>query len=295
MHLSYCYIFGQVRSVFCFILFFFSLKLLVLAEFINPHGIRSSSQNGSESSSDRLSQFGTPRDYHDEFNMQNESYWYNEKDDDNFMTPSFEGPDFFSCQSEDKFVMTSETVNQHENPLSISYFSEEFHLEGNGDCKGKACYSNHSFEGDENVSLSKDYCCEDKKDKLGGELLEKEIHLNDFHSKVVGNLSAFDSASESTMNRTFDYCTNNDIKANKGGSYYLTVNVTESNLTNGLDCYEKKDGRESSKECQAPNAAADEEEITDYDLLKYTHDNDYEVFDLRIIHRRNRFISYSLV
>ncbi|PNX67801.1 Dual specificity tyrosine-phosphorylation-regulated kinase, partial [Trifolium pratense] len=37
--------------------------------------------------------------------MQHEPYWYNENDDDDdFMTPDFEGPDFFACQSEDKFV-----------------------------------------------------------------------------------------------------------------------------------------------------------------------------------------------
>ena len=92
-------------------------ELIVIAEFINPYGIRSSSQKNSESSSDRLSQFGTARDHH--FDVQNEQYWYNEKDDDDFMTPNFEGLDFFSSPT-DKFIMTSsEMDNQQENPQNL--------------------------------------------------------------------------------------------------------------------------------------------------------------------------------
>ncbi|KAF7830939.1 dual specificity tyrosine-phosphorylation-regulated kinase 2-like isoform X2 [Senna tora] len=246
---------------------FSSSFVLMFEEFINPYGVHSSSQNDSESSSDRLSQFGTARDY-PEFDMQNEAYWYDEKDDENFMTPSFEVPDFFSCQSEDKFVMTSQTANWHENPLSISYVSEGFQIEGNDDCMDKACLFTRSFEGDENVTCLTDYCCEDKEGQLEGEFLEKEIHLNGTHSKVVAKFSA----SENTMSQTFDYFTNNDICKGSKGSYDLNV----------------KDGRELSEECQESDGVADGENITDDELLKYTHEDNYEVFDLRIIHRKNR-------
>ncbi|XP_027330928.1 dual specificity tyrosine-phosphorylation-regulated kinase 4 isoform X2 [Abrus precatorius] len=176
------------------------------AEFINPYGIRSASQtqNDSDSSSDRLSQFGTARDYH-EFDMQNEPYWYNEKDEDYFMTPSFEGPDFFGCQSEDKFVMTAETENQHDDSLDRDYNNEKFQLEGNGAYMDKACLYNHSSVEDGNVTCSK-----------------------------------------------------------------------------------AQDGGEIAEECQDPGIAADGEDATDDELLKYTQEDEYEVFDLRIIHRKNR-------
>ncbi|TKY56869.1 Serine/threonine-protein kinase ppk15 [Spatholobus suberectus] len=298
------------------------------AEFINPYGIRSSSQtqNDSESSSERLSQFGTARDYHD-FDMQNEPYWYNEKDDDYFMTPSFEGPDFFACQSEDKFVMTAETENQHDN-LELDYNYEESQLEGNsnGGYMDKACLYNHSSVGDGNVTYSEGYSNVDNKDQFEGELdgkaekhtvacsceipfcksspgsrdscsLDptnfsypnlKEIRLNDFRLKVVGDFNSFDSTSELTMNQSFDYYTRNDSSKEYKGPYDLTIKVTENDLPIRLDTYKARDGGELAEECQDPEIAADGEDTTDDELLKYTQEEEYEVFDLRIIHRKNR-------
>ncbi|XP_020205927.1 uncharacterized protein LOC109791085 [Cajanus cajan] len=300
---------------------------VVFAEFINPYGIRSSSQtqNDSDSSSERLSQFGTARDYHD-FDMQNEPYWYNEKDDDHFMTPNFEGPDFFACQSEDKFVMTAETENQHGN-LELSYNNEEFRLEGNsnGGYMDKACLYNHSSVGDGTVTFSEGNCHVDSNDQFKGELEGKaknhtvscscevpfcksspgsgescsldptnfsypnlkEIRLNDFHLKVVGDINSFDSTSELTVNQSFDYYTKNDSNKEYKGPYDLTIKVTEKDLTNGLDTYEADDG-ELAEECQDQEVAADGDDTTDDELLKYTQEEEYEVFDLRIIHRKNR-------
>ncbi|XP_027330926.1 dual specificity tyrosine-phosphorylation-regulated kinase 4 isoform X1 [Abrus precatorius] len=297
------------------------------AEFINPYGIRSASQtqNDSDSSSDRLSQFGTARDYH-EFDMQNEPYWYNEKDEDYFMTPSFEGPDFFGCQSEDKFVMTAETENQHDDSLDRDYNNEKFQLEGNGAYMDKACLYNHSSVEDGNVTCSKGYCHVDNKDQFEGELEDKaekhavacscelpfcksspgsgdscsvdptnfgypnlkEIHLNDFHLKVVGDINSFDSTSELTVNKSFDYYSKNDSIKDYKGPYDLTIQVTENDLPNGLDTYKAQDGGEIAEECQDPGIAADGEDATDDELLKYTQEDEYEVFDLRIIHRKNR-------
>ncbi|XP_061351680.1 uncharacterized protein LOC133296657 isoform X2 [Gastrolobium bilobum] len=297
------------------------------SEFINPYGIRSSSQtqNDSESSSDRLSQFGTARDYH-EFDMQNEPYWYNEKDDDNFLTPSFEGTDFVGCESEDKFVMTAETENQHDSSLGFNFNHEEFQSEGNGAYKDKACLYNHSSLGDGNVTHSQGYCHVDNKDQVEGQLEGKdekhtipyscevpfckscggsgdscsgdptnfsypnlkEIHLNDFHLKVVGDITPFDSAPEHTLNRSFDYHTKNDSSKGDRGPYDLTNKVAETDLPNGFDTYKAGDGRESGEECQDPDVIADGEDTTDDELLKYIQEDEYEVFDLRIIHRKNR-------
>lgn len=222
--------------------------------------------------------------------MQQESYWYNERDDDDFMTPTFKGPDFLGCQTEDKFVTTSEMVNQHENSQSLSYISEGFQSEGDGVCMEKACLPNHSFEGDEDVTNSKDYCCVYKKEQLEEELLKKDIHLNDFQTKVVGKFYSFDSALENTMNQTYDCNTKDDISKGNKGSYDLSMKVAETNVSNGLDSYEARDGRELTEECQELDDAANGEDITDDELLKYTHEDEYEVFDLRIIHRKNRLV-----
>ncbi|KAK7385763.1 hypothetical protein VNO78_31615 [Psophocarpus tetragonolobus] len=299
------------------------------SEFINPYGIRSSSQtqNDSESSSERLSQFGTARDYHD-FDMQNEPYWYNEKDDDYFMTPNFEGPDFFTCQSEDKFVMTAETDNQHYNSLDLGYNYEQFQLEKNtnGGFMDKACLYNRSSVQDRIVTHLKGYCHGDKKDQFEGELegnaekhtvacncevpfcksspgsggscsLDptnfgypnlKEIHLNDFQLKVDADINSFDSTSELTVNQSFDYYTKNDSNKEYNGPYDLTIKVTEKDLPNGLDTYKTQDGGELAEERQDPEIAADGEDTTDDELSKYTQEEEYEVFDLRVIHRKNR-------
>ncbi|KAI4306465.1 hypothetical protein L6164_029740 [Bauhinia variegata] len=306
---------------------FQSLKSSTSAsEFINPYGIRSSSQtqNDSESSSDRLSQFGTARDYHD-FDMQNEPYWYNEKDDDQFMTPNFEGPNFFGSQSEDKFVMTSEMENQHENSQGLSHGYEGFQLEENDDCMDKSCLFNHSLADDENETYLKEYSHMDKKDQNEGGLKEKpekkilaygcEVPFckcyagtgescngdpadysypsmkdipGDFHSKVVGDISSYDSASQKNINQTFDYHTNNGYTKGFKSSYDLTLVFPETNLPNGLDSYEVRDTGDLTEECQEPEIAPDGGDATDDELLKYTQEDEYELFDLRIIHRKNR-------
>ncbi|OIW04105.1 hypothetical protein TanjilG_00665 [Lupinus angustifolius] len=265
------------------------------SEFINPYGIRSSSQtqNDSESSSDRLSQFGTARDYHD-FDMQNEPHWYNEKDDECFMTPNFKGLDFFGCQAGDKFVIPAENENEHDHSSGLDHKNEELRLEGNGGYMDKACLYNHSSVADGNVTYSEGYCHMDNKDHFDGDPTNfsypnlKEIHMNDFLLKVVGDITSFDSESQHTMNQNFDYDTKKDNTKGYKGPYDLTIELAETDPPNGLDIYEARHGGELSEECQDPETAAAGEDTTDDELLKYIHDDEYEVFDLRIIHRKNR-------
>lgn len=303
-----------------------------ITEFINPYGIHSSSQThkDSESSSDRLSQFGTARDYHD-FDMQNEPYWYNEKDDDDFMTPNFEWPESFGCQSEDKFIMTSGMENQHENLLENNYKGEVFQVEGNGDCMDKLCLYNHSDAKIESVTYLKDFSHIGKKELLEGGLLKevenhtyvytceipfskpvagsgescsgdpsngdrcpslKEIHLNDLHLKVVGDNFSIDSDPEHSMNQTFDLYLNGNSNKGLKAPYDLTIEVAETDLPSGPANYKAQECGEFTEECQDPENAADGEDAnTDDELLKYTHEDEYEVFDLRVIHRKNRFVS----
>ncbi|KAK1421337.1 hypothetical protein QVD17_23588 [Tagetes erecta] len=88
---------------------------LCSSEFTNPYGIRALRGVSSHASSDRLSQFGTARDYH-EFDMQNDLNWYREKDEDYAMPSCFDNSDpFVVGPSEDKFVMTFEKENKNDN------------------------------------------------------------------------------------------------------------------------------------------------------------------------------------
>ncbi|KAL1348278.1 hypothetical protein HN51_024252 [Arachis hypogaea] len=300
------------------------------SEFINPYGISSLSQtqNDSESSSDRMSQFGTARDYHD-FDMQNEPYWYNEKDEDYFMTPNFEGPDFFGNQSEDKFVMTAEMENQHDNPLSLAFDHKKSGLEGNESndmYMDKVCLYNHSSGRDGNATYSKGYSlvddnkdfeaesegmtkkqivsygcevpfckgCDGSGEPCNGDPMNfsypslKEIHLNDFHLKVVGDISSFGSALEHTENGSFNYYTKKEKSEGYEDPFDITIKVAETDLPKGVDNHEARDDGDFAEECQDPDIAADGEVATDDELLKYTQEDEYEVFDLRIIHRKNR-------
>lgn len=90
------------------------------SEFVNPYGLNSASQANSDTSSDRLSQFGTARDYPD-FEMQNDLFWHEEKDEDDFMTPCFAGSDFYGCPSQDKFVTTLEMEKTSKNSVAFRY------------------------------------------------------------------------------------------------------------------------------------------------------------------------------
>ncbi|CAK8538313.1 unnamed protein product [Lathyrus sativus] len=266
------------------------------AEFINPYGINSSSQtqNDSESSSDRLSQFGTARDYH-EFDMQHEPYWYNENDDDDFMTPSFDGPDFFGCETEDKFV----TENQRENSPDLRHSYKEIQLEGNEgyvDEPMKQCICNHSSVVDENVSYSTNYChvaendsivhtCEVPINFSYSDL--KEIDRNDFHLKDI--IDSFDSSPLLTVKQSIDSYTKNNNSERYKDSYDLTITVAETDLSNGIGPYQVRDDRELSEDFRDQDVAADgEDNNIDDELLKYIQDDEYEVFELRIVHRKNR-------
>ncbi|XP_019433599.1 PREDICTED: dual specificity tyrosine-phosphorylation-regulated kinase 2-like isoform X2 [Lupinus angustifolius] len=265
---------------------FFSIGSIISrvssSEFINPHGICSVSQtrNGSEYSSD----------YHD-FDMQNESYWYNENDDECFMTPNFEGADAFGCRSEDKFVMTSKTENQYDHSLGLNHNYEESQFEGNGGYMDKACLNNSSL-GDGNDTFSESYCHMDNKNQINEDSTSfsyrnlNEINLNDFRLKVVGDITSFNSAPQQTVNQNLDYYTKNDSNDGYKGPYDLTNEVAGVDPPNA---YEAPDGGELAEECQDPKIIAyGEDTTTDVEVLKYSQDDEHEVFDLRIIHRKNR-------
>ncbi|KAJ7959644.1 Kinase family protein [Quillaja saponaria] len=299
------------------------------SEFTNPYGIHSTSQDESNASSDGLSQFGTARDYH-EFDMQNDLYWYHDKDDGYFMTPTFQAPDLFCCQTEDKFIMT-ETEKLGENSQISDYNYEGFQAEGNNDYLDKTNPFHLSSMEDENQFYEKDNYRADKNDQPLGGFLEnpedctntngfvvpsckccadagesycgdhakgsdpslKVVHLSDFQLKVVEDTHAyFDSFPEHRMiiNQTFEYYSGSDWDKGFKESSNLTVKVAEADpMSNQIYNYEVGNDGKLSGECEEPEASGDGNDAAVDELLMYdTHGDEYEVFDLRIIHRKNR-------
>lgn len=263
--------------------------------FINPYGMRSSSQDTSGTSSDNLSQFGTARDYPD-LDMQNDLFWYDEKDDGDFMTPCFEGPDFFACPSEDKFVMTTENEKQHENsqekkclfylaPLNdedevhvVDYYNFYGKYESGGGIKGESKgLDTYGYS----VPVCK--CCVEDGESYGVNPVEhrylgtKGAVLNDFQFKAVDDIPTdCDSAAQNEINKF-------------KGSYELDIKVAEKDYKgNGTNSYEFGDGGKGNAEAHEPDATAEGEDITDDLLMCNSLNEEHEVFELRIIHRKNR-------
>lgn len=86
-----------------------------------------------------MSQFGTARAYHD-FGPQNDLYWYNDLDEGIFLTPSFRASDPFGCPSEDKFIMSSELNKQYfVNPMGMYDNQEESQSETGIEYNDKPC------------------------------------------------------------------------------------------------------------------------------------------------------------
>jgi hypothetical protein len=235
------------------------------------------------------------------------------------MTPCFEGPDFFACPSEDKFVMTSENEKQHENSLekkclfNLAPLNDEnevhvvdyYHLDRNyepgggieGEPKGVAAYG---------CSVPFCKCCAEAGGFYEGNPVEhsylssKETDLNDYQLKVVEDIPTdCDSAAQHKINKT-NYCvksgcTNDGVEGFKG-SPDLNVKVAEKDfITNGIDSYEFGDGGKGSAEPHEPDAPAEGEDVTDELLMYNTQDDEYEVFDLRIIHRKNRSVGNCFI
>uniref|UniRef100_A0A6M2EPK0 Protein kinase domain-containing protein n=1 Tax=Populus davidiana TaxID=266767 RepID=A0A6M2EPK0_9ROSI len=284
------------------------------SEFSNPYGLHSTSQANSETSSDRLSQFGTARDYPD-FDMQNDSYWYDEKEEGHFMTPCFNGPDYFGCPSEDKFVMTSETGKQFENSLGL-YDKSEGEIEANIDYLDKQCLYNVTSVNNKNEAQSMNYHHDfDKKNQLEGDIdrdgssahnckfftetggiygknsvdciytSSKGPDLGDFQLKVGESPTDYDTVPVHMENKNANYY---GIKGSKS-DWIEGFKSTSGIVENGIDDFEVGDGGGVNGEGHELAAATGGEDVNANELLMYYNQEDeYEVFNLRVIHRKNR-------
>ncbi|KAJ6690163.1 hypothetical protein OIU85_006443 [Salix viminalis] len=284
------------------------------SEFSNPYGLHSTSQANSETSSDRLSQFGTARDY-PEFDMQNDSSWYDEKEEGHFLTPCFNGPDYFGCPSEDKFVMTSETWKQFENSLGL-YDKSEGEAEGSISYLDKQCLYNVTSVNNKNEVQSMNYQHDfGKRNQLEGDIdgdgssahnckfftetggiygknsvdciytSSKGPDLGDFQLKVGESRTDYDTVPVHKENKNANYYGIKGSKSDCIEGFKSTSGIVE----NGVDDFEVEGGGEVNGEAHELAAAIGGEDVNANELLmSYNQEDEYEVFNLRVIHRKNR-------
>ncbi|KAK6786460.1 hypothetical protein RDI58_014985 [Solanum bulbocastanum] len=243
------------------------------SEFTNPYGIHTTAAPTSQSSSDRLSQFGTARDYHD-FDMQNDLFWYREKDEDFPMPPYFGNSDAVGDPSEDKFVMSErhsaanwECKSPIDEGLKDYYhLDKQKHLEGKGEfsCSSPLCA-----------------CCKGPKGIYG-----EDIDIN-----LTGtNYFQYEPTGETKTNYFIETSCNTDWVGDIKGTRDLQPKAIEKDYHSYVHRdYEPKDDRLEASEGNEPDEAADDEGgATSDELLMFEGENEFEVFNLRIIHRKNR-------
>ncbi|CAN4097642.1 unnamed protein product [Withania somnifera] len=269
------------------------------SEFTNPYGIRTTAGPTSQSSSDRLSQFGTARDYHD-FDMQNDLFWYREKDDDFPMPPYFGSSDSVEDPSEDKFVMIEASERQRASTLNWEYKSEGwpiaavhngqldeglkdyYHLDKQKDLEGKGGM------GDFSCSSPLCACCEGPEGIYGGDLEDMDINLteaNYFQYELTGERNT-----EVGNNYFIGTSCNTNWVGDLKGTLDLQPKAVEKDYHSYVHReYESKDDRLEALEGNKPDEATDEEGgPTSDELLMFEGEKEFEVFNLRIIHRKNR-------
>lgn len=216
-----------------------------MSDFTNPYGIQPTSQ----ASSDRLSQFGTARDYPD-FDLQNDLSWYRENDQDFSMPPLFNDKDFNGDPSEDKFILnvqTGEPIDDDQPKYnSISQGIEKSNKKSEEHCSDYTCLAPLCA------------CCNgvDTGDPDAPDYSLENLKITD----VYDHESNFSNESSSKMD--------------------------------GID-YIKKD----SQPCENDDySLVDDEAISgepfepEIEHLVHDKEDDYEIFNLRIIHRKNRFV-----
>nr|XP_043613571.1 dual specificity protein kinase CLK1-like [Erigeron canadensis] len=267
------------------------------SEFTNPYGIRTRVVS-SQASSDRLSQFGTARDYHD-FDLQNDLNWYTERDEDYAMPPLFDNSDPFSGPTEDKFVMTSDKENQDENlqmfldPIldpfeQTSYLDKPWPLTSVGYVKK------------DGVKITDYY-------DLDGKCVERDLNGATLYGSFEGdNLKDFietEAACNSNIcsfcleenKRSCDCCLvveskNCHLPQNQMGDKDVDLDMnTACKGVHGGNLHEDREGDASKlKESDAAKVKEGDADATNNELLMHANEDEYEVFDLRIIHRKNR-------
>lgn len=280
-----------------------SSSAVCFPEFTNPYGIRTTRPT-SQASSDRLSQFGTARDYPD-FDMQNDLFWYKEKDEDYAMPPLFGDRDFDGDPSEeDKYIMTVQTGEHTEVKFGYNIESGE----GAWDLNSREYFKNEAKR--DYYELGELFQLEKSEEKC-------EEHCNDYSCSVplcascgrlrrvfagsptdcgLGNLSTanpLQSREEKHETGVTNISTERNSTYDFVGGFINTLDfssVRKDSQSNENEDFEYIEDDVISGESRELQAAVEEEDCAQSDELMMCGDkeDDYEIFDLRIIHRKNR-------
>lgn len=262
------------------------LAIMVCAEFTNPYGIKTRRGVSSQASSDRLSQFGTARDYHD-FDLQNDLNWYTERDEDYAMPPLFDNSDPFSGPTEDKFVMSSDKENQDENhqpfldPI-LDPFGQTNYL----DIPWPLTLTSIGYVKD-GVKVTDYY-------DLDGNCVEqdlngKEVILKDYQEIHTGHKTDVCNSCLEENKISCDSYLIGGYKNTHESKNHMEEKDADFDLNGNFE-----DINERNLEHHESDAAKVKEgdpDATNNELLIYANEDDYEVFELRIIHRKNRLVT----
>ncbi|KAL6531087.1 hypothetical protein OROHE_014156 [Orobanche hederae] len=254
-------------------------------KFTNPYGIRTT-RPSSQSSSDRLSQFGTARDYPN-FDMQNDLSWYEEKDEDFTLPHVFNGD-----STEDKFVTALHTGQNLVNHVPyISDDSIKYH-ESWENSKDKACNDYYNlgelFEPEQSNQIREEFCncpvplfaCY----RTDGSVYEDPIEYD------MGNLKAMDVNENHARTTLVERMTGSETNLSGKGDYAYDCLGDFDNAHEIFTNMKDEQKNENDIFYSEPEALLNEESgAISNELLTYeTNEDDYEIFDLRIIHRKNR-------
>ncbi|CAN6835603.1 unnamed protein product [Brassica oleracea] len=253
--------------------------------FVNPYG------DGSSSSSESMSQFGTARTYHEwsEFYLQTKNK--EETEDDEFMSPAFTESDFFifPAPTQDKFI----TDNQFENNNLGVYdkSSEGSQTEASLDYLDKTFLINN-LEDD-----SKDYiglerecfdrellgfsCEEDAKEnddlKTGDEVNVTDEKVNVVHDLEEDEYEVFDLRIIHWKNRTgFEANKDLPIVLNSviGGRYYITEYIGSAAFSKVVQAHDLQNGVDVCLKIIKNDKDFFDQSLDEIKLLKHVNKHD---------------------
>ncbi|GKB38765.1 dual specificity tyrosine-phosphorylation-regulated kinase 4-like protein [Tanacetum coccineum] len=256
------------------------------SDFTNPYGIRTTRGVSSHASSDRLSQFGTARDYPD-FDLQNDLNWYTERDEDYAMPPLFDNSDPFGGPTEDKFVMTPEKENQDENiqPF-IDPILDPFEQTNYLDKPWPLTLTSVGYLKD-SVKVTDHY-------DLDRKCVEQDINsanvyssFKDFQETDTGRKSDVCSFCLGENHSSCDCDLVERSKNTREPQNQACEKDIDFNLKSGSEgCFGKN--LHTDHELDASRVKEGDRNAINDELLMYRNEDEYEVFDLKVIHRKNR-------
>lgn len=186
--------------------------------------------------------------------MQNDVFWYKEDDGDYVMPPLFDGRDFDGDPSEDKFVMSVQTEEPVEDETKHNVVSE-----------GRKRWG---LDFEEHFKCEPDHDCDEVSESFHLEKVNKEC---DEHCNGVETVYT-DVCKEGSPTKAGLIGTNN--------TYVLSNVKRESRVDDDVI-----GGASLDTTAERARAIPDE-------LLSYEKEDDYEIFDLRIVHRKNRLVKH---